>query len=145
MEAYGDIILHGQFSKNDHLDFTVYEMKSPQDYTNDTFDVVEVNPNVYVTTAQVTSPFVHSTSSWSRDASCEKDTSKFKSPQSHHKGLGEKVNLQITKSDSAYEYLVKSIDKQPYIRFLLSGKYQFQFDFSSIQKETQSIQYNLYN
>ena len=89
LEAYGDIILHGQFSKNDHLDFTVYEMKSPKDYTNDTFDVVEVNPNVYVTTAQVTSPFVHSTSSWSRDSSCEKDTSKFKSPQMHHKGSGD--------------------------------------------------------
>ena len=126
MDAFDDVILVGHYVDNDDVDFTAYKMKMPKDFLNDTFDVVEVNPNVYVTNAQLTSPFVHSTASWSRDHNCDKDISKLKPPQKlYMEDKGEGVNVHIRRSETAYNYLLKSIDRQPYVRFSLSGKLSF--------------------
>ncbi|CAH1781765.1 unnamed protein product [Owenia fusiformis] len=83
-----DIILLGQFQKDDtadigsqHVDYSAFPLKKPEEFTKKPVEVFHVNNNVLVTSIQVEKPFEISTSSWLSSSGCERNTSRFHEKQ----------------------------------------------------------------
>ena len=93
---------------------------------------------------QLTQPFAFTSSDWSEDGSCEKNTSKIRLPtallldaslscihfnslecfrpvQSHTKGEGQSVQPTIDFVDSKFQYVMRARDAAPKLSFHIPG------------------------
>ena len=125
LNLHDEFIFVGQERKDtNRMNYTVYALKKPEEFTDKKVVVHEIANNVYVATTQFSSPFAYSTSSWTKGNDCDKDVTKFKYQERNFKDhTGQPVNALIQSIAAPYEYYLKSVDNPPYIRFMVPGKH----------------------
>ncbi len=102
--------------------FSVFSMKPKYEYNQRKVVVHEIANNVFVATTQFDQPFAYSTISWVRDNDCDKDISKFKYQQKHHRSDAQNVGVVIRSGSSKFVYKLKSKSSPPTIKFHIPGK-----------------------
>lgn len=120
MNLHEELMLVGH-QTGEHWNHTVYALGDENgEHAEKRFTIEPFLPNIGVLTAQFRRPFDYSSSTWV-DGNCNKDVKKFVPAESVYSAWSQGVHV-VTKTRSLpYEYLLKSPEKPPQMKFTIPG------------------------